>query len=150
MAAYLAGSQLVRAPRLYGEARFHIRSEAFGVFAPPVTGAAFAFGWTPCIGPVLAAVYSVAATQTTLRAVGLLTAYSLGMTASFLAVGLALGRWATPLEFVKRHVRVITLISAGVLAVFGVLLVTDSMWRLGSRMIQVLDDLGLDGIVDLG
>jgi hypothetical protein len=72
------------------------------------------------------------------------------MTASFLAVGLALGRWATPLEFVKRHVRVITLISAGVLAVFGVLLVTDSMWRLGSRMIQVLDDLGLDGIVDLG
>jgi cytochrome c-type biogenesis protein len=150
MALYLAGSQLVRAPRLYGEAHVRVNAEAFGFFAPPVTGAAFALGWTPCLGPVIAAVFSVAATQTTLRSVALLAAYSLGMTASFLAVGLALGRWATPLEFLKRHLRAITLISAAVLAVFGLLLLTDHMWWLARRMTDILDALGLDRIVELG
>jgi len=150
MAAYLAGSQLLTAPRLYGEARLALRTERFGVLAAPATGAAFAFGWTPCLGPVIAAVFSVAATQTTIRAVALLSAYSAGMAVSFLAVGLAFGRWAAPLDWVKRHLRALTLLSAAILAVFGFLLVTDQLWRLTRELVDVLDRLGLDGIVELG
>ena len=150
MAAYLAGSQLVRAPRLYGEARLQLQTERFGIFAAPATGAAFAFGWTPCLGPVIAAVFSVAATQTSVRAVGLLTAYSVGMAASFLAVGLVFGRWAAPLGWVKRHLRAITLLSAAVLAVFGFLLLTDQLWRLTAELTELLDRIGLERIVELG
>lgn len=150
MAAFLAGSQLLRAPRLYGEARLHVSPERFGILAAPAAGAAFAFGWTPCLGPVIAAVFTVAATQTTLRAVGLLTAYSVGMTVSFLAIGLAFGRWAAPLDLVKRHMRALTLVSAAVLAVFGVLLLTDRLWLLTRELVDVLDRLGLDRIVELG
>ena len=47
MAAYLAGSQLLSAPRLYGESRFHVGRDQFGMFTAPIAGAAFAFGWTP-------------------------------------------------------------------------------------------------------
>lgn len=150
MAAYLAASQLVRAPRLYGEARLQLQTDRFGVLAAPAAGAAFAFGWTPCLGPVIAAVFSVAATQTSVRAVGLLTAYSIGMAASFLAVGLAFGRWAAPLGWVKRHLRAITLLSAAVLAVFGLLLLTDQLWRLTAELTDLLDRLGLERIVELG
>jgi len=62
MAAYLAGSQLLRAPRLYPEARFHV-TDRFGMLTAPIAGAAFAFGWSPCLGPVIAAVFGVAATN---------------------------------------------------------------------------------------
>jgi cytochrome c-type biogenesis protein len=150
MALYLAGSQLLMAPRLYGESRFHVRSGQFGMFTAPVAGAAFAFGWSPCLGPIIAAVFGVAATETGPRAVLLLASYSAGMAVSFLAIGLAFGRWAAPLDFVKRHLRTLTLISAGVLAVFGVLLLLDRMWMLSSWLTRVLDALGLDRLVELG
>lgn len=150
MALYLAGSQVLMAPRLYGESRFHVRSGQFGMFTAPVAGAAFAFGWSPCLGPIIAAVFGVAATETGPRAVLLLASYSAGMAVSFLAVGLAFGRWAAPLEFVKRHLRTLTFVSAGVLAVFGVLLLLDRMWMLSSWLTRVLDALGLDRLVELG
>ena len=150
MALYLAGSQLLMAPRLYGESRFQVRTGQFGIFTAPVAGAAFAFGWSPCLGPIIAAVFGVAATQSGPRAIALLIAYSAGMAVSFLVVGLAFGRWAAPLELVKRHLRVLTFISAGILAVFGVLLMLDRMWMLSSWLTRFLDALGLDRLVELG
>lgn len=149
MALYLAGSQLVTAPRLYPEARFAV-SDRFGMFTAPVAGAAFAFGWSPCLGPVIAAVFGVAATQTGFRAVMLLIAYSVGMGVSFLLVGLAFGRWATPLAFVKRHLRTLTFVSAGFLAFFGLLLMTDRLWWLSAQLTNFLDSLGLERLVELG
>ena len=150
MALYLAGSQLLMAPRLYGESRFHVRTGQFGMFTAPVAGAAFGFGWSPCLGPIIAAVFGVAATQSGPRAIALLIAYSLGMAVSFLGVGLVFARWATPLDFVKRHMRTLTLISAGILAIFGVLLMMDRMWMLSSWLTRALDALGLDRLVELG
>ena len=91
MALYLAGSQLLMAPRLYPEKRLLV-TRRFGWATAPIVGAAFGFGWSPCLGPVLAAVVGAAATQTSARAVTLLAAYSIGMGASFLAVGHRLRR----------------------------------------------------------
>ena len=149
MALYLAGSQLLRAPRLYQEARFHPHLERFGPFAAPVAGAAFGLGWTPCIGPVLAAVLTVAAdSHDTTRGALLLVAYSAGLGIPFLVVGL--GRLAGPLGWVKRHSRAITLTSAALLGAFGVVLVLNRLPLLTARLTEGLEAIGLKRLVELG
>jgi cytochrome c-type biogenesis protein len=149
MALYLIGSQVLRTPRLYPEKRFHA-TRRFGLASAPIIGAAFGFGWSPCLGPVLAAVFGVAATQTSARAVSLLAAYSVGMGVSFLAVGMAFGASAGALKFLRRHARTFTLASAVILIFFGVLLMMDQMSWLTARLTDVLDAIGLRTLVDLG
>ena len=149
MALYLVGSQVLRAPRLYPEKRFQV-NRRFGWATAPIVGAAFGFGWSPCLGPVLAAVFGVAATQTSARAVSLLVAYSVGMGVSFLVVGLAFGASATALNALKRHLRLITFVSAAVLFGFGLLLALDRLSWLTARITDLLDALGLSSLVDLG
>jgi len=149
MALYLAGSQVVMAPRLYPEKRIAV-TRRFGWATAPIMGAAFGFGWSPCLGPVLAAVFGAAATQTSARAVALLAAYSIGMGVSFLAVGIAFGASAGALGFLRRHLRSITLVSAAILFAFGVLLFMDKLVWLTGRLTDLLDSLGLSGLVDLG
>jgi cytochrome c-type biogenesis protein len=121
-----------------------------GPVAAPVAGAAFGLGWTPCIGPVLGSVLGVAATRDTTRAATLLVAYSLGLGVPFLVVGLGLGRLTGPLNWVKRHSRIITLVSAVVLAAFGVLLVLNRFELLTSRLQDALTTIGLKRLVTLG
>jgi cytochrome c-type biogenesis protein len=149
MALYLAGSQVLMAPRLYPEKRL-IVTRRFGWFTAPLLGVAFGVGWSPCLGPILAAVIGVSATQTSARAVSLLAAYTLGMGVSFLAVGLAFGASASALGLLRRHLRTITLVSAVVLFGFGLLLLTDQLQLLTSRLTNFLDSLGLTDWVELG
>ena len=151
MAAYLAGSQLLTTPRLYQEFRFQPHLERFGPVAAPVAGAAFGLGWTPCIGPVLGAVLVFASEGQDLgRSTALLVAYSLGLGSSFLAVGLAMGKLTRAMSWFKRHARAITLFSAAVLAVFGLILLTDRLPELTARLSDLLRDLGLDWVVEIG
>jgi len=149
MAIYLAGSQVLMTPRLYQEFRFQPHLERFGPVAAPVAGIAFGLGWTPCIGPVLGTVLGFAAQgQNLLRATVLLVAYSLGLGVSFLAVGLGLGKLATPLDWVKRHSRAITFVSAAILFFFGVVLLTDNLTQVTAKLTNLWDDLGLDWLVN--
>src|SRR4029079_9427330 len=76
MALYLAGSQVLMAPRLYPEKRIQV-TRRFGWATAPIMGAAFGFGWSPCLGPILAAIIGVSSAETSARAVGLLAAYSI-------------------------------------------------------------------------
>ena len=149
-AAYLAGSQILMAPGAYREARFRPRLERLGFFAAPVAGAAFAFGWSPCIGPLLGSVLTVAATSG--RAgygAALLAAYSLGLGLCFLVVGLLLGRFAAPMQWVQRHSRAITFFAAGVLAVLGVLLLTNQLEAITREIEGLARDLGLGWLLGL-
>lgn len=151
MAIYLAGSQLLTTPRLYQEFRFHPHLERFGPVATPVAGAAFGLGWTPCIGPVLGTVLNFAAQGQDLgRATVLLIAYSFGLGASFLVVGLAFGRLAAPLDWVKRHSRAITLASAALLGAFGVVLLADQLPQVTARLSDVMRAIGLNSLVNIG
>jgi len=150
-ALYLAGSQVLTTPRLYQELRFHPNLERFGPVAAPITGAAFGLGWTPCIGPILGTVLGFAAQGQDLgRAAVLLTAYSLGLGCSFLVVGLAFGRFAAPLAWVRRHARALTFVSAGILAVFGVILLLDELPTVTARLSDFMDSIGLRSLVEIG
>jgi cytochrome c-type biogenesis protein len=139
---WLAG---VGTPRLFNtERRFHPRPSRLGAWAPPVMGMAFAFGWTPCIGPVLGAVLGLAAERATLASgLVLLVAYSLGLGVPFLVTGLAFGRLTTVLARMRRRLWLVDLVAGALLVCFGLLLVTDSLHWLSSVVASVLRALGL-------
>ncbi|HLI15487.1 MAG TPA: cytochrome c biogenesis protein CcdA [Acidimicrobiales bacterium] len=151
MALFLAGSLVLRLPALYGEVRFHPDTARLGPLAAPVAGVAFGLGWTPCIGPVLASVLSVAATE---RGIGrgalLLACYAAGLGVPLLAVGCGLGRLAGALAVVRRHLRAVTIASALLLAGFGVLLVLDRMSWATSELEVALRAIGLGRLVTIG
>jgi cytochrome c-type biogenesis protein len=107
-------------------------------------GMAFAFGWTPCIGPVLAAVLSLASDAHTLgRGEAMLVAYSLGLGVPFVVAGLAFGRLTGVLAFARAHLRLINLVSGVLLAGLGVLLLTDNLHVLSTWFSDMLSALGL-------
>jgi cytochrome c-type biogenesis protein len=126
------------------ERRFHPRPSRLGAWAPPVMGMAFAFGWTPCIGPVLGGVLGLAAARATLGSgVALLVAYSLGLGVPFLVTGLAFGRLTSLLARVRRRLFVVDVVSGVALVVFGALLLSDNLHWLSSAAADVLRAVGL-------
>jgi cytochrome c-type biogenesis protein len=151
LALFLVGSLVLRAPWLYRELRFHPSPSRLGPLAAPVTGAAFGFGWTPCIGPVLGSVLAFAGTAGhAAHAAALLAVYSLGLGLPFLVVGLALDRLGGALSWVKRHTTAITLASATILGVLGVLLVFNQLTRVTSDTQSLFRSIGLGRLVTLG
>lgn len=151
MAVFLVGSLVARSPWLYAERRFHPSPSRMGPYAAPVAGAAFGFGWTPCIGPVLGSVLALAATSDrAAEGAGLLAAYSLGLGVPFLVTGLAFGRLTGAFSWVKSHFAVITMVSAGALAFFGLLLVLNRLTWVTVQLQSALQAVGLGGLVTLG
>ena len=151
MAAFLAVSLVGRAPFLFREARFHPDLSRFGPFAAPIAGAAFGFGWTPCIGPILASITAFAATaQGATQGAGLLAAYSLGLGVPFLAVGLAFGRVTGTIGWLRRHSAGIMLVSVVLLAAFGVLLVMNELTLITTELESAMRAVGLGGLVNAG
>lgn len=139
---FLAG---VGTPRLFlSERRFHPVPSRLGRWAPPVMGMAFAFGWTPCIGPVLGAVLGLAAERATLGGgLVLLVAYSLGLGVPFLATGLAFNRLTTLAARVRRRLWLVNIVAGAALVAFGVLLVTGELHVVSSVAADVLRAIGL-------
>ena len=130
---------------LQRERRFHVLPDKLGAFAPPIMGMAFAFGWTPCIGPILSVVLATASTSETLgRGILLLAVYSLGLGVPFVAAGVAFGRLAFVFGWVKRHFRAINLVAGALLVAFGLLLFTNNLSRLSIAILEALDAVGLD------
>jgi cytochrome c-type biogenesis protein len=107
-------------------------------------GMAFAFGWTPCIGPILGGVLTLAGDNGTLgRGVLLLTAYSLGLGVPFVVSGLALARLTSAFGVFRRHARALNVASGLVLAAFGVLMLFNRVSWLSTRVIHLLEFLHL-------
>jgi len=151
MALFLLGSLFLRAPWLYQEKRFHPDLGRYGVAMPVVAGAAFGFGWSPCIGPILGSILGIAASQQRVWAGGtLLAAYSIGLGLPFLVTGLAFDRVSGALSWVKRHYPAIVVGSALVLGVFGVLLMFDELSRLTGDLQRFLIDAHMEWLVNLG
>jgi len=151
MALFLLGSLVLRAPWLYQEFRFHPSPSRLGPFAAPVTGAAFGFGWTPCIGPVLGSVLAVAGESGhAARGAALLAAYSLGLGVPFFITGLALGRVSGALDWVKRHTTLVTGVAAALLGFFGLLLTFNRLTWVTSETQALFRSVGLGRLVTFG
>ena len=131
---------------LSGERRFVVRPSVLGAWAPPIMGMAFAFAWTPCIGPVLASVLALAAGTggSAAGGVALLLAYSLGLGVPFLLSGLAFGRMTDMVARVRGRLRLIDLVGGAILIVFGVLLLTGNVDVISAHISNWLHDLHLD------
>lgn len=123
------------------------KASKLGLAGPPVMGAAFAFGWTPCIGPLLGAALSIAAVaETQAQGMLVLLVYSLGLGIPFLITSLLLTKAFSAFDWIKKYLVQITVISGLMLAGFGVLMVTGWIFILSQWATKALIWLGLDGL----
>jgi cytochrome c-type biogenesis protein len=112
---------------------------------PLLAGVAFAFAWTPCVGPTLGAILGLASVeQSTAEGAGLLAVYSLGLGLPFFLSAIAFGAAQSSLGWIKRHYAVIQVVSGLVLVAMGVLVYTNELFRLNAEVQQALDALDLN------
>jgi cytochrome c-type biogenesis protein len=125
----LAMAGVLRVPWLHRERRFDLGRLPRGPRGAPFMGMAFAFGWAPCIGPVLATILAAAAATETVAWGGLLLAlYSLGLGLPFVGLALGFQRARGSLEWLRRHARGVELAGGAMLVTVGVLFVSGA-WR---------------------
>ena len=117
---------VLRIEWLYQEKRVQTNQRPAGFIGAMFVGIAFAFGWTPCIGPILAGILAIAAAQDTIGdGVRLLSAYSLGLGVPFFATAMAINRFFTAFARIRRHYHKIELVSGALLVAIGVLIFTN-------------------------
>lgn len=122
------------------EKRAHLQTRPFGMVGAFLIGMAFAFGWTPCIGPILAAILLKASTtQEVGEGIRLLTVYSIGLGIPFLITGLAMNLFYSAFERVRRHYRAIEISSGVLLILIGMLILTDNLIWLAQFFPQIGD-----------
>jgi cytochrome c-type biogenesis protein len=118
---------------LYRDKRFHNVDKPRGVWGALVLGLAFAFGWTPCIGTILAGILAIASTkQTVTQGIFLLAVYSLGLGIPFLMTSLGLNQFLAFYSRFKRHFRTVEMASGALVIAVGVLVLTNSLSRLAA------------------
>lgn len=121
---------LFRVALFYREARFHDFRIKAGLGGAFMLGLAFAFGWTPCIGPVLATILSVAGSRDTVGGGALLLAvYSLGLGVPFLIAALFAARFVLFMRRFRRHFPLVERAMGGVLVITGALFLSGGMQR---------------------
>lgn len=117
---------VLRIEWLYQEKRVQTQRKPAGVLGTMLVGIAFAFGWTPCIGPILAGIMAVAGSQETVgEGVRLLAVYSAGLGVPFFASALAINRFFGAMSRIRKHYHAIEMVSGALLVIIGVLIFTN-------------------------
>lgn len=125
--------RLFQLPFLYRELRFLPAGRRGSLPRGFLLGMAFALGWTPCIGPILAGVLAYAsARETATQGLLLLGTYSLGLGVPFLAMAVAMNASGRILDRVRRHTRAVELASGALLIVLGVMVSTGTLSQIAS------------------
>jgi cytochrome c-type biogenesis protein len=113
---------------LLGEKRLTIHRKPAGYLGSFIVGVAFAAGWTPCIGPILASILMVAATEETVyHGIALLLIYSLGLGLPFFLASLAMHQFLVVFNRFKKYIRIFEIVTGVFLIIIGVLLFTNYM-----------------------
>jgi cytochrome c-type biogenesis protein len=121
-----------------------------GSGGPLVAGAAFAIAWTPCVGPALASILGLAATQDSVaQGGGLLAVYSLGLAVPFLLTAIAFNRATTAFAWIRRHYAVINGVAGLLLIAIGALVFSGELFRLNIEAQKLLEDWGLNFWADI-
>jgi cytochrome c-type biogenesis protein len=133
---------IFRIGMIYREARFHVAKPA-GFAGPYVMGLAFAFGWTPCIGPVLGSVMAVAGAQATVgQGMGMLAIYSLGLGIPFLLAALFLGPFTRIIGRLKSRMGLIEKIMGVLLILTGIAFLTGGVAAASYWLLEAFPALG--------
>ena len=134
---------VLRIPLLSREARFQAKGEPASLAAAYVMGLAFAFGWTPCIGPVLGPILTLAGGRETVgEGALLLAAYSLGLGIPFLIAALFSGAFMRFLARFRVHLGRVEKVIGALLVTAGLLFVTGSMTRFSYWLLELFPALG--------
>lgn len=137
---------LFRIPFLDQEARLDAGDKGGSSFGAYVLGLAFAFGWTPCIGPQLGAILSLAASEASLaKGTLLLGVYAAGLGIPFLLAAMFITRAMGVMNRLKRHMKTIERVMGGLLVVVGVMMVTGAFTTLAFWLLDTFPALGLLG-----
>jgi cytochrome c-type biogenesis protein len=117
---------VLRIDWLYAEKRVQTARKPAGFLGAMVVGVAFAFGWTPCIGPILAAILAVAAAQESVgEGVKLLAVYSLGLGVPFILTSVAINQFFAASARIRKHYHTIEVVSGMLLVCVGLLIFTN-------------------------
>ena len=115
------------------EARLHLERKPLGYLGSVLVGMTFAAGWTPCIGPILGGIFTLAATEASLgRGMVLLGSYSLGLALPFLVAAFAVETFLAWFQRFRRHMRWVQRVSGVLLIFVGLLLMTGQFTRLAA------------------
>lgn len=134
---------LFRLPALYMEKRVHLERE-FGLWGALPLGMAFAFGWSPCIGPVLTSILALATTQgTAQRGALLLFVYSVGLSVPFLGLALLADRASRSVVRFRRYSRVLNTGGGAILLIMGAFLTLNQWTELMAPLMRWYADLNL-------
>ncbi|SHE75155.1 cytochrome c-type biogenesis protein [Ruegeria intermedia] len=121
-------------------------TSSVGLIGAYVIGLAFAFGWTPCVGPVLAAILFTAAGQETANeGAALLLAYGLGMTLPFVAAAMFIGPFMAWVSRFRKHLGMIEKLMGLMLILFGILIGTNSVNYIAQWMLETIPWFGAIG-----
>jgi cytochrome c-type biogenesis protein len=128
---------VLRIPILYRDTRYRAEMEGASFLGAYVIGLAFAFGWTPCVGPILATVLALAANESSLGSgVRLLLAYSLGLGVPFILAAVAIRPFMGFMQRFRRHLSVVEKVMGVLLIVTGFMFLTGSMNWFGQWLLE--------------
>jgi cytochrome c-type biogenesis protein len=141
----LFSMEIIKIPQLHRERRINLPESNLGLIGTFFLGIAFGFGWTPCVGPILASILLYASTSEAAgKGAALLFVYSVGLGLPFLVTGVALSRALKAFGWIKRHYSLYKVIVGGTLVLIGTLMVTNNLYYLNIYGQKILDRAGLD------
>ena len=119
------------------EKRLHTNSNT-NFFSPILIGMAFAFGWTPCIGPILGSILALASTEESInRGIILLSFYSLGLALPFILSGYLIQKFLIFSKNFKKNINLISKIGGVILLITGILILTNQLQALGYYLLNI-------------
>ena len=108
------------------------------IFSPIILGAAFGFGWTPCIGPILGSILALAATEESInKGILLLFFYSLGLAIPFILSGYLIQKFLVFSKNFKKNINLVSKIGGLILLITGILILTNQLQALGYYILNI-------------
>ncbi len=125
------------------EKRFQTKNYSNNLFFPVLVGAAFGFGWTPCIGPVLGSILTLAAVESSIgKGILLLSFYSLGLAIPFILSGYGISKFLAFSKNFRKNIKIVSVTGGVILFITGILILTNKLQALGYFILEAIPILG--------